>query len=423
MTETVGGPLDQVPFRGYIPQLFAIPTEQVDIQLLRRSFASLLRYAPLLGGHVDEDETGRVKLVLNDTSDLQLEEALQVVNLPNFSYRDWRKNRFPYDDVASHFEDAVPKIGTYPLPILGAQLTIMSGGVALCLWFHHSAIDGGSSVRLWSAWAAVCRGEEIPDLLLLPRLEPTLVSDIYDLDQHHGYAHSGFSILPPAVAARLHFPSEKLATLKAVTSAGLPEGQWISTHDALNALIWVAVQRAKGKETSLSLAFSINVRSRLAPPVPESYIGNAFYMAIARSGGSSLADYALAVRQANNAVTAEKLEDFLRAAAARPDLYEAHNNSDGPLLITSWADFPLGGLDWGQQAFGGVQPDRIMQPLRLRANLAVVYAKLSSTSGIDVEIGLEPDEMDRLLGDEELKTFAEWDGGYGMGVGLSIRAV
>jgi len=413
MAEHVGGAFDQAVYRGYIPQMAAYPATSVNVDTLRAAFATVIAATPSLAGTLFEDATGRIRLAPS-TQPAKVDDFFEVVEVPDFDYIAWRGRRFPVPEFLTVFKDAYPPPQTYPTYIIKARLTIMKGGVALCIWFHHCALDAGGAAQFWSALAAASRGDLIPKLTMYPRIAVHTGDPPADhaISSHPAYtiAPDVRGVFPPGVVTRLHFSDASLATLKAELSLHLPPGQWISTLDALNALIWSSIGKANGRGDSLDLAIPVEARSRMQPPIPTTYLGNCFYLVVARSPGPSVTERALAIRSAINALSSDTLDHLSSVVSQYPRLYEWHGHLDGPYLITSWASLPYGVLNWADDVFGGARCERITEPLVLRSGMGIILPRIPG--GVDIDLSLEPAHMDILLADEQVRRFALWDGGY-----------
>ncbi|CAG8717176.1 31795_t:CDS:1, partial [Racocetra persica] len=72
------------------------------------------------------------------------------------------------------------------------------------------------------------------------------------------------------------FSQDDLKRLRDYYSAGIPNGSWISTNDALVAHFWRTLTRARNLDlnTEVFCSIALNGRDRLNPPIPESYCGN-----------------------------------------------------------------------------------------------------------------------------------------------------
>lgn len=85
----------------------------------------------------------------------------------------------------------------------------------------------------------------------------------------------------PALYSRIwHFPKSSTETLKADASQE-NVGSFVSTYDAMMALLWKSITRAKmpllnpSLDQKVVLVHALNTRTRLDPLLPDRYLGNA----------------------------------------------------------------------------------------------------------------------------------------------------
>ncbi|KAK3946254.1 transferase family-domain-containing protein [Diplogelasinospora grovesii] len=207
--------------------------------------------------------------------------------------------------------------------------------------------------------------------------------------------------------------------------------RWISTKDALTAFLWRSIIRARapswgggsanippGAESMVSVA--IDGRRALDPPIPLTYIGNVVFCALTwlpidllTSPETSLSTITLAIRRSiqQKARDAKLLGDAVRLAVSIPDVSKGLGNAftswfDRDLVTTSIMDMPVYGLDFGPLFGGGGSstptgtPEFVRQPRGLFDGICMVQPK-QRNGMVDVIISLEPEQMDRLIKDED----------------------
>ena len=167
------------------------------------------------------------------------------------------------------------------IPVLAIQLSHIEGGVILGFVTHHTTCDMTGMGSILSLFNKACHNEpftnsdlkignrrlDSPIQLLEeeikvqgnPRLEMQVAPE---LDENHvPPAH-----LPPPRPCTweyFSFSSSSLAALKAKAMEGFPEGgpAFVSTDDALTALIWQCVTRARGQHSESEECGSICARA------------------------------------------------------------------------------------------------------------------------------------------------------------------
>lgn len=208
----------------------------------------------------------------------------------------------------------------------------------------------------------------------------------------------------PALASRMwHFPAPALARLKADASAAPGDSSsWISTYDAVIALVWRGVTRAKqallrpdpDRATS-TLGHAVDVRRRAGPPpLPAGFLGNAIVVA----------------RAATEAVTPAYVGELAEWVAGLGDRRWIHFDVECFLGLdfcaTSWQlmsaytkhDFGFGlprALRWPNPATDGY-----LYVFPSRAHL------VGGDEGLEVCICLEEKAADRLMEDETMLEYA-----------------
>lgn len=330
-------------------------------------------------------------------------------------------------------------------PICVIQLNFIKGGLILGVAVHHSCSDGPGADGFLTTWAesatAAATGWPFrsidPANLDRSRLSAATKPDAARWKQLDGkfpvWKDTKGPMPPPpadfkmpALASRMwHFPASALAKLKADASPakGEDDGAWISTYDAVVALVWKRVTLAKlpllnpDLDSESMLAHALNTRQRMSPPLPDRFLGNAIAMPRAdpipiRSviEDDNLPRLAAMVRKATNTITPQYLEELSQWVAGLEDRRWIQLNSNSFLgmdfLANTWQlmsaytkhDFGFGlprALRWPNPAFEGyvfIFPSR--------AHL------IGGDEGLEVCICLEETTADRLMADEVLLKYA-----------------
>ncbi|EJT70245.1 hypothetical protein GGTG_12418 [Gaeumannomyces tritici R3-111a-1] len=144
-----------------------------------------------------------------------------------------------------------------PALVFAAQANFVEGGLVLTVGIHHAAGDAVALQTILSTWAentAVAEGGD------------SGAFTVYDTESNDR------SILMDGVP-----PSEDTAA----------EAAAFSTHDALSAMLWRAITRARTggdapAPVDSAFAYAINVRPRASPPLPATYVGNASMLGLTR---------------------------------------------------------------------------------------------------------------------------------------------
>lgn len=352
-----------------------------------------------------------------------------------------------------------------------AQLTFIRGGYVLCVNKHHSLLDATSSSRLVKWWFSKARslseeqetGDCLPaaqdcstmhDRMPLTQMRPVPQRDhpnwrvvpnatpaVFGITLPPLWVMTILKWLPTKLVGEtrshiLHFGPASLQRLKKATES--TTNTRISTNDALVALVWTSITRARSaisgasqtEATTSSCSVSVNIRSRLTPPLPSSYFGNAV-ISIATSlplstlknedaSTTALSTAATALRATlSTSTTDASIRSQLQLFASAPklsDVQMAINLSAGPdIYMNSWeglfdspADLHLGYGTFqrmrlpGANAFAGFANVLPAYGMRDVEGGDGVYP-----GGLEVMLDLRAVEMERLLKDDSFMAFVD----------------
>eukprot|EP00250_Pteridium_aquilinum_P017283 c23548_g2_i1 orf=101-1450(+) len=208
------------------------------------------------------------------------------------------------------------------VPLLSIQVTKFNcGGVCIAWSFDHILGDGNSIWHFISSWAEVCKGQQIS--------HPPFHSR--DFEKSHGQLRSlntelstiaspflyRFNDMSLGVIARsFKFDAKKIENLKLVASTRQFSESKFSSFEVLSAHIWKAITRARDipdKTRKIGYCIACNIRSKLNPPLPITFCGNAILMAIAETTVQEIEcqDIAFAANLVHEAIQRFSIEDIL----------------------------------------------------------------------------------------------------------------
>jgi hypothetical protein len=226
------------------------------------------------------------------------------------------------------------------------------------------------------------------------------------------------------------FSRPAAARLKA-DATPLHETRWISTKDAITALIWRSVMRARFPDATNSpnstkeggagdpkarVNVPVNGRSLFQPELPPSYINNVIFhctteMPLSQVVGSeTLAPLASTIRRGIDIIKSDVslVRDAAILAASIPDvgsLVSAFKDFlRSELATSSWVDFPFYDVDFGP-ALG--RPDLIRIPRGQWTEFCVLGPR-KPNGDVEVFISLQGDQMERFLVDTEFQKYASF---------------
>lgn len=413
---------------------------------LRAGLAHTIAEVPWIAGKIGIEEGSdpdicKIQVVDGDLGvDLFLNDL--TIGIKFQPYKQLEAVHFPLSELSTAVLSPLGVVPENATPsVMAAQVNFIEGGVLLVVGVHHSVCDAFGFMGVLDTWArmtssvhkgssferinpvvndraALMTGLPGVDLKEHPEymLAPTALTATTDLNTHQ-MAATPFKM--PAMTARIFRLSQaSLAALKTNAAA-------YSTNDALHALVWrhitLARMAASSQEPntvngdgSTALLYSANIRSRVDPPLPPNYAGNASVACITRhmsfvemAAPSGLTATAAAIRGSVKTLAAPDrvaLTIGLIASRQNPTDYKfAYNGFLGPdLSSTSWADLKVYEMKWGSLG----QPQAFRVPGEGADGSMVVLPRLED-GALEVVVALECRAMEVLLGNVEFSKYAE----------------
>jgi hypothetical protein len=428
---------------------------QRDAQLaaLKTGVQALVNRCPMLGGIVvplppDEAKNGKedwrtivpdkgIELVVRD-----LRKAMP--SLEELEAADFQTLQLPYDLLTT-----VPLgIGNdRPYAAFKLQFSAIKGGTIITIAISHSVGDGSGTNELTRVLAEEIRlaqasstgsvtKEVLPEAASMmdrSTLRNLTSETAFDIKDHPAYrwnhpppsitqpqekqAPHPFEATSPEISVLLNFSSANLSKLKAdATISGEP---FISTHDALAALIWRSLLLIRSRRSTAAqnlppstlgtVFFPSDARRHLK--LTESYIGNCVYQLQADLElgillqSTGLKQAASAIRRAITAVTPAKVASLLAVTNEKwPDwgFMESYATT-GVAMGTDWTSGTLYSQDWGE-AFGPLV--RYRYPGVVGHAGCCILPKLPDGSA-EVMVSIMPEEEQLLRSDECLGKYIE----------------
>ncbi|KAF5646953.1 BAHD acyltransferase DCR [Fusarium tjaetaba] len=364
---------------------------------LAHTVTSIPWISGLIGPEEAQDPKARKVQILDSPGGFRFPYKDLTDTLP--SYAELRERNFPLAEFTTAQVGPIDVMPQGPdQPVFAAQANFVEAGLLLTVGVHHSACDASALDAILSTWShntAVASGGsgsfstlDVPsndrsplmegdldnvDVAAFPEyvLMPTPHSTEGDLSSMSGFQ------LPPLSSHLFHFSSESLTRLKEEAGA-------FSSHDALCAFTWQRMTLARmhsgvfsdplGRDSTSRFCFAVNVRSRMSPPLPPSYMGNA-----------------------SMGCVTEKINPT--------DFKLSFNGFLGPDVVeSSWADLGVYGHQWGN-AVGTL--DAVRTPGEGSDGTMMILPRLKD-GGLDVVVGLSTAAMEKLLKDEEFASFADF---------------
>ncbi|KAL1742062.1 transferase family-domain-containing protein [Schizophyllum fasciatum] len=236
----------------------------------------------------------------------------------------------------------------------------------------------------------------------------------------------------PVVWKVMRFSSEELRALKAHATDTTPDGEWVSTFEALSAHLWQSLHRARTQlyasaayagavptPPTADLITAVNCRARLA--LPARYFPNVSLcpharLPLAALARAPLAHVARALHGVLRVVTPARVDGTLRHLAAGREYPVRYRNTPWSFMVSAWNKIDLYDACFAVDAAGkGIPPvlvtqpfDPTMQPLDGLAYLMPTgVVQGSQADAIDVGLALYKPTWAILEGDPHFRRFKE----------------
>eukprot|EP00253_Pinus_taeda_P032621 PITA_32621 len=370
------------------------------VEVLKKSLAEVLVHFYPLAGRLITSSDGLLYIYCNDAGADFIEASAPDVGIEEVT----SPEVVPVVRQLFALDGAINVDGRF-LPLLVVQVTKLRDGVAIGFTVNHAVVDGTSLWHFINSWADICRGATTIS-------HPPLHSRCFDIKDSHiavelPQTQTVRHLSPPPLREKVfHFSKETISRLKDKANRDKSEDQIIiSSFEALSAQMWHAITRARGllphEPTTLKLA--VNCRSRLIPPLPYSYFGNAIQVVTATvTAGELLAADISSTASLLHHIISQHTDASIRAEQQR---FNEHRTlmkldkiiDDNIVLIGSSARFPMYDND-----FGWGRPARVRSG---RANkldgIVSVYPAREGGGSVDLEISLLPRFMAALEADPQ----------------------
>lgn len=446
-------PLDNVVFRIFVPIILFFPnlpgsSVSKTVDTLRDGLSKTLETIVPLSGTVQ---------VINQRGELAVtgpwmtvDDILCVNDLRQdgkLEYQTLKDNNFSLETLDK--EILLPLAKLKKQPVMQVQLNLINGGMIMAFCTHHSFTDGNGAAAIAKVWGAYCRGEDgsklvTPETLNRDRLTQGWgTASLADFptflrvrDEEKGPTNgilatkSPSKALPEFQCGTFFFSKGKLAELKRMASLSEREEKkeaWISTNDALCALLGCCAHAAIDKDTraihgsTFTVGMILGGRRMLDPPLPANFIGN-IIMRIGVSGPiqriestpAKVAEMAYDFRDQIKQRDERDIRKFIAALSAVEDFTTVEISpplpSEHRLIITSWANQDFCGINWGDAV--GPRIERVRYFLE-NNNRCIILPELRGPSftdeecGLEAMIGLEKRQLERLKHDKLFMRFAQ----------------
>ncbi|PON70384.1 Transferase [Parasponia andersonii] len=308
------------------PESWSTPIDKIGATLIESLSRALVPFYPL-AGRVQRLSGGRLELNCN-AKGVQFTEAESDSEIDEFG--DFTSSSEYYHHLTPSMDYTLP---IHELPLLAVQLTTFAcGGISLGLTISHAVVDGLSALHFFIEWAGLGRGESLKtepflDRKVLRAGDPP--SGPSSLDE------SQFEHLPQLLGQ-----SDDIEERNKETSVAI-------RYEMLAGHVWRCACKARkhSSEQPTALVICVDARSRIEPPLPTGYFGNASFDVMARSTSGELVSKGLGfaasrIRESIDKVTNEYIWSTIEYLKNQRDLtkfQDLHSPSDSKNLWTEMA--------------------------------------------------------------------------------------
>ncbi|KAK6155674.1 hypothetical protein DH2020_009922 [Rehmannia glutinosa] len=365
-----------------------------------------------LAGKLEKDEDGVFKVVYDDDVD-----GVEVVAA---AAEDMEVAELTAEEGTSKFKELLPYNGVLNLeglqrPLLAVQLTKLKDGLAMGCAFNHAILDGTSTWHFMSSWADICKGAtsiSVPPFLERTKARNTRVklnlSQPSDAPEHAKSAPNGDAAAaaksdPPLREKVFKFSESAIDQIKSKVNAGNTSKPF-STFQSLSAHVWQAVTRARELAPTDYTVYTVfaDCRSRVAPPMPESYFGNLIQAIFTVTAAGLILSNPVEfgadlIRTAIESHNAEAINKRNEEWESKPIIFQYKDAGVNCVAVGSSPRFKVYDVD-----FGWGSPESVRSGLNNRFDgMVYLYPGKSGGRSIDVEISLEGKAMEKLEKDKE----------------------
>lgn len=285
-----------------------------------------------------------------------------------------------------------------------AQVTSFKcGGVCVGAAIHHTAADGLAALDFVNTWAAIAsKGVDEAAPAPRPWVDRTLLRARSPPDvrfDHSEYSPRGGG---GPKTARVPFDSAILPMSKTQVDA-LRAGKKVSTFKAVVAHVWrcACIARGLAGDEDTRLYMTADARSRVRPPLPKGYLGNAIFRASAvAKAGDVVSEQLDAVAGRVSGATARLDDEYVRSLVdyleqVVGDVAGLRKGEwvmpETDLWVISWQGLPIYDADfgWGRPAFMGRASLQF-------SGLVYLVPGPDGDSRLDVVVAMEPKSLARF---------------------------
>ena len=422
-------------------------SDSAILETLTKGLKRLARSFPWIAGKVvnegaSDGNTGVFKIVPFEEIPRLVMKDLRSDDGPSaLSMNILRQANFPFSMLDERIicpRSTLPGVfheGSGAAPVLLVQATFITGGLILTFTAQHNVMDMTGQGQVINLFSKACRNEQFTSEELsdgnLSRKHIISLLDSYEQGPEiapqvmpNTSSQPASDAFPPPKAswAYFSFTPASLVALKAEASRTVtnPPG-YISTDDALSALIWKSILRARlprlESTTDVKFARAVDVRRYLG--ILQTYTGTVQNMSYHTSTVEKLVEEPLGAIASELRVAVDpktsKLGYNTRALATvlnrspNKGLFSVTATIDvtRDIMLSSWANVNCYELDFG---LGLDKPEAVRRPAFTPFESLLYLMPKAPDGGIAAAICLRDEDMKRLEVDEEFTKFGTYVG-------------
>ena len=422
-------PIDNVQPALYISLAFYYHNS-VPAEILRESLVAILgKYHPSTG-RLAENDKGRWSIQCHNQGVLFLTGSTTMTIAEVLAGP--RELIYNNITISNEIAPTLPIGGEHAgQPITAAQVTYFAcGGMCIGFKISHKVVDGRAAfdmIKAWAAAAATRTASRLSGVNVDPPAQPIQNDPIHSrelltpekktsAEPSPSMPKMTLEALPSKCDYRLfHISKDALRALKQEASIGmLPTDEFISTNDAVTALLMNVLTKARSVDPSaeVNVRYAVDWRTRTNPPLPVGYWCNSSIAACATVPAHEITDegkFQASCKLIRRTTTGMN-DEFLRNALTWLDSFDTMASWVSPIQkivlgpdiqITNWSGFGMYGIDFGSGApeFAGSTNTYFM-------GFTIITSSKEEDGSIDIMLGLLPHHMHAVDADPFLRTYA-----------------
>ncbi|KAK6598225.1 hypothetical protein H4I95_08835 [Botrytis cinerea] len=416
------------------------------IQTLQDSLSKTISAFPILSASVGPSQALNCQKgsLAVQAPYFSVNDILSVKDLSSkYDFQSIQANEFPTDAVDG---DVLPDFVRNNAKVFLAQANIIRGGIILVCAVHHCVMDEAGIFNVLKLWSTFCHGGNGHELVTEEWIDNSALLQGEGTGRLEDYPE--YKLLPEDLSSTPYvstssdvagtgvffFSDDSLRRLKELANEGSNDLSWVSTNDALVALIWSRITSARlatsnsvDLYTPSLLVMTVNGRNRIQPAMSPTFTGNVVLISKSISTFSDLISsssnttkigaIARIVRQSVRDVDEARVRDVIKVIQKVSDLnrlepsgYQSYQRNVG---CSSWSGQPYYGLDWGNNLGGKCKRFR-WRSLKtdgvfvIFPRIPAVEGEQAEEGGLEICMGLRRECLQALREDKVFGQFAEW---------------